>query len=92
MSTREDLRARPHASGKLEESYDRTSEGDAACIARIMSRSRLVVSKSKYSPIRTPKYAVTICKIETWAISAITLPILVRTAASPTTECSAATV
>jgi hypothetical protein len=43
-------------------------------------------------PMRTPRYAVTICKVEMSAMSAITLPILVRTAARPTTECRAATV
>jgi hypothetical protein len=43
-------------------------------------------------PMRTPRYAVTICRVEMWAISAMTLPILVKTAARPTTECRAATV
>lgn len=43
-------------------------------------------------PIRTPRYAVTICSTERWLTSAITLPILVSTAASPTTECNAATI
>jgi hypothetical protein len=37
-------------------------------------------------------YAVTRCRVEISATLAITLPILVRTAASPTTECNAATV
>ena len=43
-------------------------------------------------PMRTPKYPVTRCKVDISAILASTLPILVRTAANPTTECNAATV
>lgn len=44
-------------------------------------------------PIRTPRYPATRCSVETSPpICAITLPMLVRTAAKPTTECRAATV
>jgi hypothetical protein len=43
-------------------------------------------------PITTPRYAVTRCKVEICEGSARTLPILVKTAASPTTECNAATI
>ena len=43
-------------------------------------------------PMRTPRYAVTRCSVDTWSTSASTLPMLVNTAAKPTTECSAATI
>lgn len=42
--------------------------------------------------MRTPRYAVVRCNVDTWLTSASTLAILVRTAARPTTECSAATI
>lgn len=47
---------------------------------------------AEYQPISTPRYAVTRCSIERWSTSASTLPMLVSTAARPTTECSAATI
>jgi hypothetical protein len=43
-------------------------------------------------PISTPRYPVTRCSVDISAMFAKTLPILVRTAANPTTECNAATV
>ncbi len=43
-------------------------------------------------PIMTPKYAVTRWSVEIWETSAMTLAMLVKTAARPTTECRAATV
>lgn len=43
-------------------------------------------------PIRTPRYPVTIWRVEISATLAMTLPMLVKTAARPTTECRAATV
>lgn len=43
-------------------------------------------------PMRTPRYAVTICNVEISDMEPKALPILVRTAAKPTTECKAATV
>ena len=49
--------------------------------------------QKKSIPMRTPRYAVTRWSVERWPPAApITLPMLVSTAARPTTECNAATI
>jgi hypothetical protein len=49
--------------------------------------------ETKSIPIRTPRYAVTRCSVVRWSPAVpITLPMLVSTAARPTTECNAATI
>ena len=57
------------------------------------SAPRLCKPRKKSIPMRTPRYAVTRCSVERWSPAApITLPMLVSTAARPTTECNAATI
>lgn len=48
--------------------------------------------KTDFYPIRTPRYAVTRWNTVRWSTSASTLPMLVNTAARPTTECNSTTI
>lgn len=90
MSTGNDGGFRGHSSSELEESNNRSSKCDTTCNELV---GKMFGGTFNFDvPIRTPRYAVTMWRVvrsSTWPMA---LPILVRTAARPTTECRAATV
>jgi hypothetical protein len=89
MTSRYDLGLGGHLSSQLHECDNGTGKSYTTCVP--VSEMLVYISPSPL-PINTPKYPDTMCSVDRSVTSVMTLPILVKTAARPTTECKAATV
>jgi hypothetical protein len=93
MPAREHERPGRHLPSELEKGDDRARERHTTFPAQHQLEGCARQEKNNCVPMRTPRYAVTRCSVERWSAAApITLPMLVSTAARPTTECNAATI